>query len=839
MEVRLRQGALCFTFLLCLGLICFSQAQQLDKLVSNQNPCISKLTCHDCIQTPTCAWCALPEYGDKKRCFQPSLNADDNLEQCPEEYVYNPANVFSVLERRPLAKGSKASQQGQYGSSSSSSSSGSYSSQSSGSSYGAHSEAVQISPQHVSLKLRINEAYRMLLEYAQADDYPVDLYYLMDLSNSMRDDKDSLSSLGEELSQTMGNITSKFRLGFGSFVDKVVMPYVSMVPKKLIDPCGDPEQDCIPPYGYKNQMPLNENSGRIFSDQVKGAKVSGNLDGPEGGFDAIMQAIVCTEQIGWREKARRLLVFSTDAGFHHAGDGKLGGIVKPNDGLCHLDRNGMYAYSTLQDYPSISQINMKVKQNAINLIFAVTKEQIGVYDRLKDRIEGSSSGQLTNDSSNVVDLVKDQYNKISSSIEMKDTASSAVKVTYWSKCLNPNGPSKQTHKCDGLKVGTVVQFEVDIEVTACPANRNEWNQTFLIYPVGINETLRVDLEMQCECPCERPDHNTFKLKSPFCSGYGTFKCGVCECDTNHFGKLCECDQEKQGFDITGCKPDANSTVECSGRGTCLCNQCVCDTRSDPNEKITGQHCECDNFSCDRHNGLLCSGPGQGSCVCGKCVCAPGWTGPACDCKATNEACISPEGGEVCSGHGVCECGVCKCQDDASGRYSGRYCEKCPTCMGRCLEFKHCVQCQVYKTGPLSQDECAKNCSMAPTPTLVKKIEENEAKDENLCVYFDEDECKFEYVYSYDAQGKIHLRAQEQRECPPHVYILGLVLGVIGAIVLIGLAFLCLWKVLTSIHDRREFAKFEKERMLAKWDTGENPIYRQATSTFKNPTYAGK
>merc|ERR1719445_2316460 len=28
----------------------------------------------------------------------------------------------------------------------------------------------------------------------------------------------------------------------------------------------------------------------------------------------------------------------------------------------------------------------------------------------------------------------------------------------------------------------------------------------------------------------------------------------------------------------------------------------------------------------------------------------------------------------------------------------------------------------------------------------------------------------------------------------------------------------------------------KRSMLAKWDTGENPIFKQATSTFKNPTY---
>lgn len=60
---------------------------------------------------------------------------------------------------------------------------------------------------------------------------------------------------------------------------------------------------------------------------VKDASVSGNLDAPEGGFDAIMQAIVCKGQIGWREKARRLLVFSTDAGFHYAGDGKVSYLV--------------------------------------------------------------------------------------------------------------------------------------------------------------------------------------------------------------------------------------------------------------------------------------------------------------------------------------------------------------------------------------------------------------------------------------------------------------------------------------------------------------------------------
>ena len=50
---------------------------------------------------------------------------------------------------------------------------------------------------------------------------------------------------------------------------------------------------------------------------------------------------------------KELLIF-------HKGDGKLGGIVTPNDGICHMDEKGVYTHSSLQDYPSVSQINHKV-----------------------------------------------------------------------------------------------------------------------------------------------------------------------------------------------------------------------------------------------------------------------------------------------------------------------------------------------------------------------------------------------------------------------------------------------------------------------------------------------
>lgn len=56
------------------------------------------------------------------------------------------------------------------------------------------------------------------------------------------------------------------------------------------------------------------------------------------------------------------------------------------------------------------------------------------------------------------------------------------------------------------------------------------------------------------------------------------------------------------------------------------------------------------------------------------------------------------------------------------------------------------------------------------------------------------------------------------DCPKGPDILVVLLSVMGAILLIGLAALLIWKLLITIHDRREFARFEEEKARAKWDT---------------------
>ena len=46
---------------------------------------------------------------------------------------------------------------------------------------------------------KLESRVRFNVTYRQAVDYPVDLYYLMDLSYSMKDDKQKLSELGDLL----------------------------------------------------------------------------------------------------------------------------------------------------------------------------------------------------------------------------------------------------------------------------------------------------------------------------------------------------------------------------------------------------------------------------------------------------------------------------------------------------------------------------------------------------------------------------------------------------------------------------------------------------------------
>ncbi|XP_018418754.1 PREDICTED: integrin beta-1 [Nanorana parkeri] len=786
---------------LCSFLYCSAQQSGTECLKANAK------SCGECIQAgPNCGWCTKVDFLQEG---EPTSARCDDLaalksKGCPEETIQNPRGSKEKLKDNPITNKAKGERMDA-------------------------SKITQIRPQQLRFELRSGEPQTFNLTFRRAEDYPIDLYYLMDLSYSMKDDLENVKSLGTALMREMEQITTDFRIGFGSFVEKTVMPYISTTPAKLINPCTS-DQNCTSPFSYKNVLSLTS-EGSLFNDLVGKQQISGNLDSPEGGFDAIMQVAVCGDHIGWRN-VTRLLVFSTDAGFHFAGDGKLGGIVLPNDGKCHMQDN-MYTMSHYYDYPSIAHLVQKLSENNIQTIFAVTEEFQAVYKELKNLIPKSAVGTLSSNSSNVIKLIIDSYNSLSSELILENSKlPDGVTINYKSFCKNGViGTGENGRKCSNISLGDQVEFEVSVTAHKCP--KKEPTESIKIKPLGFTEEVEILLKFICECDCQQsgtPD-------SPECHfGNGTFECGACRCNDGRIGKQCECSTEQvSSEDMDAQCRKENSSEICSNNGDCICGQCVCKKRENPIEVYSGKYCDCDNFNCDRSNGLICGG--NGICKCRECDCFPNFSGSACDCSEDKSTCIASNG-QLCNGRGSCECGRCKCTDP---KFQGQTCEMCQTCVGVCAEHKECVQCRAFNKGEKQTQDCLKQCPFNLTIVDSRDKLPQPGQEDALthCKEKDVDDCWFYYTYSVNSNSEVHVHVVKDPECPSGPEIVPIVAGVVAGIVLIGLALLLIWKLLMIIHDRREFAKFEKEKMNAKWDAGENPIYKSAVTTVVNPKYEGK
>lgn len=56
--------------------------------------------------------------------------------------------------------------------------------------------------------------------------------------------------------------------------------------------CSDYEVHCRPAHGFIHVLPVTENMTE-FTRVIQEQRISGNMDTPEGGFDAMLQATVC------------------------------------------------------------------------------------------------------------------------------------------------------------------------------------------------------------------------------------------------------------------------------------------------------------------------------------------------------------------------------------------------------------------------------------------------------------------------------------------------------------------------------------------------------------------
>lgn len=353
------------------------------------------------------------------------------------------------------------------------------------------------------------------------------------------------------------------------------------------------------------------------------------------------------------------------------------------------------------------------------------------------------------------------------------TSSGSIKIDYFTKCTGTE--EQEIRECKDLRKRPKLEFTAVIKAVNCPNDKKLWKQTIEIKPSSLTETLKLDVEIMCECPCDQQGNSGFEPNSPTCKSHGDLQCGICNCAAGRYGQFCECDDSKTNSSNTAvCIMEGSSEV-CSGNGFCKCGVCDCVKRESPTEVIYGTYCECDNFSCKRHGNLLCSGPEKGSCQCGECKCQSGWSGPACECRVNNATCMAPDSTKVCSDRGTCVCGVCQCAVVNNTRYSGKYCKDCPHCTSHiCEELRDCVECQIHSTGKYDKDECSIKCTGHKIEGVekIEPLKDTEGDNQEGLCRVPDGGCTIIFKYKYDKDKVLEVKAEKTKECTAQNDLIG-------------------------------------------------------------------
>lgn len=439
-------------------------------------------------------------------------------------------------------------------------------------------------------------------------------------------------------------------------------------------------------------------------------------------------------------------------------------------------------------------------------------------------IEGSSVSPLKKDSSNIVELIHKEYNKIRSSIVLKDNSSNNFRLTYRSACFDDE--IQETDRCFDLALGAQVEFEIELELLNCPFMMNEKEkkrEIIRISPVGLNlqEGLLVNVEMACNCDCEKLTNHIYD--ETHCSnGSGYLICGLCDCLPQFYGKLCECKFDDETTELAnlndnrlnkGCYKTINDTKVCSGNGQCSCNTCFCDS------PYTGKHCECDPFSCERFNNEVCSGHEHGFCNCGKCECDPRWIGNACQCLKSNETCFDPFNDKLCNDSGDCVCGRCQCYQDDDRLFSGKFCQKCSNCIDHfCAAFNEIVNKQIIdKLGEIKSENFSS--FLIDNFSLIENLSLNDLNDDlETCEFLGNNSCVYTYKYRQNKDGLLILFALKHGQCKAELDIKKATTSIVVGTLITGIIALIIYKLITYCYDKKEFRRFENQIKNLNWES---------------------
>lgn len=662
--------------------------------------------------------------------------------------------------------------------------------------------------------------------------YPVDLYYLFDLSSSMKtylqEVMDQAIDITDKLSKEIGD---NLRIGIGSFIEKPTAPFTNNGGQHV----------------FKNWLSLTDANSRnmeTIKKQIGSLRdqALANNDAEEAGLEAMVQVATCKQEIGWNDISKHIVVYSSDATMHLAGDARLAGINKPNDLQCHLKSGGKQSIDQLdkthheyteglnQDYPSVYDVKNLVNKANIQTIFALTAKNkipdwINDFYKSITKIWGEENKVVSTNNEKLSDLLVQTYKEMTKrvtlniegipedyewSVDTVCTGTDGVERTNkgQSYCDDPKKPL--SNRPEDVKE-TEVNFKLNIKLKEgrCPEPAR-----VSINTPGYGGSEKVDLKLESTCSCDGECESRYSsLRCPAkeeCSGNGEFSCGVCICNKGWSGSCCDCeigDSDQEREREAQCFVNGSDRI-CSGRGQCQCGKCICDKTLNNMLQFFGDHCQCTLGSCPSVGNKVCND--QGSCQCGKCICNNGWSGEDCGCSDKTDKCE-----KNCNNNGACGCNKCDCLKDVQGLWSFRG-ESCDTFQVDCNQLSVC------KDGP--SDECNE------LAREVKSIPKNREQFIDVCQMSNEGkycpdnpntEAKTR-VQFYNDGGNLFYTRDEYANCVTKVNVAAILTWTIASTILLGLLIILVIKVIIEWLNYKEFKALvneEKQNELNAETTG--------------------
>ena len=788
--------------------------------------CPTLFTCSQCISTASCVWCSTP---GSAHCL-----SQDSGNSCRKQDLLQPTTIISDKQELPLT------------------------------------EKNQVSLKSIDLKLRVSEPVSFSVSLKAAENFPLDLYMLMDLSGSFTDDLKTVKVLAPKLPLALRNVSSDFLIGFGTFVDKPSLPYTSSKQlNKVYIVSGQPSScgsavPCAKPFNYEHVISLT-NSSDLFNSSVQETIISTNVDDPEDPLGAMLQAVVCDDLIEWRETSIKILLVMTDDVLHTAGDGCLAGIVKPNDGQCHTQYNPslektLYTESLTQDYPSIEQVRQALEDANIVPVFAVASDSsdssqniLSFYNNTISMLLDSSTVLLSSNSDNLEDVLSEAHANAIADAHLSFSLPNYLSANVTLNCPPGSIYLPDSNECTGIGNGTV-NFTITLTLQQCTESLRNGRSVQIQFSLRPFGQFVANITGFCDCACEKEQ----EYNSTNCSNNGNITCGRCSCFEGWEGNDCSCFTAS----IADCPVGPNG-ITCNGRGQCDCGQCVCTQPTEPirgvhNSLVVGEVCECSNYECDTgSNGLVCSGRGNCTCSNGEfmCVCYKSTltglphTGERCQCS--HDHCINLNGSTVaiCSGRGTCDpCETqgraCRCNEG----FTGMYCEQSTgSIVAGCNDnddVRECVKCYAN----VAKDGGSPTCSgfTCTNYSILSSYPSNPASyDISGTIEGSTDECSFidsasfcEFVYFVGLSTQ--QREQIYEVLAPRDCLLipawAIALLVLACLVVIGLIIFVIIKLIIMYLDYREYQKFQKEVNATDLLKNTNPIYLVPTVTYDNVAY---